>query len=82
MGGPWVFCDRCGVKTLVSQTKRQFGFLFCIPNNCVDKWILGQREARTAQVVAMLPGREMQPVPKVTMEDSNDAGLDAIQFGF
>lgn len=81
-GGPWAYCQRCGVKTLVSGLKRQFGILACYPNGCVDKLIIGQREARLARIVQQLPGQEMQPVPKVTLENNQDAGLDAIEFGF
>ena len=78
----WAYCDRCGTKTHLSQLKRQAGFLVCYPMHCVDKLIIGQREARLAQVVQMLPGRELQPAPKITMENDPSAGLDAIQFGF
>jgi hypothetical protein len=81
-GGPWAYCQRCGTKTLVGNLKRQAGILVCYPYNCVDDQIIGQREARLARVIQQLPGKEMQPVPKVTMEDSPDGGMEAIEFGF
>lgn len=80
--GPWAYCGRCGTKTLVGNLKRQAGILACYPNRCVDLLIIGQRDARVAQAVQKLPGQEMQPVPKVTMENDQSAGLEAIEFGF
>ena len=82
MNGPWAYCQRCGVKTLVGELKRQYGILVCYPNGCVDDQIIGQREARLARAVQVLPGQELQPVPKITMENNPSAGLEAIEFGF
>lgn len=79
--GPWHFCDRCGLKRHTSDLIRQYGILACI-QTCWDTHIIGDREARVARQVAVLPGQEMMPVPKVTMEDSPEAGLEKIEFGY
>lgn len=78
MRTPWHFCDQCGIKTQTGEMRRNAGFLVC--RQCFDVMILGELDVRRARVAASLPGREMQPVEKITGEADGDMGFEAIEF--
>jgi hypothetical protein len=72
--GPWHYCDRCDVKTHLSEMTWQRGKLLCNAR-CVDRKLVGDREIAIAEVLS--DGKtEYAPVEKIQnpnfMQDAED----------